>query len=334
MTLTSVSIFLLLMFLAALSFLFSSSETSIISLNRIKLRHMMLRGVKRAKHVQNLITNLDKFIVAILVGNNLVNISISAIITAIAVSIFGKGWGVVVATFVTTFFILIVCEITPKILATKHTERIALITAPAMEAFIKIFHPIFAIFHAASNLILKILNIKSPKKASLITEEELRLMIEIGKEEGVVTADEREMLHRIFEFGDTKVEDVMVPKEEIVAVSIDASVEKLMDIFSEQGHARLPVYRNSIDNIEGVIFTRDLLYMLRDKQLFVLADLMRPIYYVPSTTQVNTLLKKFQVDKIQIAVVVDENKKVLGLVTLEDLVEEIVGEIHEETRKN
>lgn len=329
MPLLSSPIVIFLSFLIILSFFFSASETSIISINKIKLRHMIVRGIRHAQHVQRLISKLDKFIVAILVGNNFVNISISAIITAIAVSIFGVGWGIAISMFTTTFFILIVCEITPKILAIKHTEKIALFSAPIIELFIKIFQPILIIFNIASDLILKILKIKSPKRAALITEEELRLMIEVGKEEGVLSDDERKMLHRIFEFGDTKVNDVMILKNKIVAVNMDSTIEGLLNIFCEEGHARLPVYKNSIDNIEGIIYARDLLYMLRDKRLFVLQDLIHPVYFAPCTMRVNELLRKFQADKIQIAIVTDEHKETLGLVTLEDLIEEIVGEIEE-----
>jgi CBS domain containing-hemolysin-like protein len=154
-------------------------------------------------------------------------------------------------------------------------------------------------------------------------------MIEIGKEEGVLSDEERKMLHRIFEFGDTKVSDVMVPKDKIVAVNINTTSNELLDTFVEEGHARLPVYNGLIDNIAGVIYARDLLYILRDKSLFLLQDLIQPLHYVPVSMRVNELLKKFQQDKIQIAVVVDERKKTLGLVTLEDLIEEIVGELEE-----
>ena len=315
--------------LAILSFFFSISETSIIALSKIHLRHMVNQGIKRAQIIQRLITKLDKFIVAILVGNNFVNIAISAIVTAVCVRIFGYNWGVVIATFSSALFILIICEITPKILAIKHTEKIALFIAPLMENFIRVFHPVISIFSQIGDSILRLLRIKAAKRSPLITEEELRLMIEIGKEEGVLSDEERKMLHRIFEFGDTKVGDVMVPKEKITAVNINCTPEDLLNIFVEEGHARLPVYQNSIDNIVGIIYARDLLYMLRDKGLFVLQDLIRQAYYIPRDEQVNELLKKFQIDKIQIAVVVDEHNKTVGLVTLEDLIEEIVGEIDE-----
>lgn len=322
-------ILIILFVLSVVSFFFSASETAIIGLSKIRLHHMVTRGIKHAQSIQRLITKVDKFIAAILIGNDFVNIAISSIVTAIFVQIFGYHWGVAIATFTSTFFVLIMCEITPKILAVKHTEKIALFTAPLMEIFIKIFHPIIVIFIGMSNFILKILRIKPSKRLPLITEEELRLMIEVGKEEGVLTDEERSMLHRIFEFGDTKVSEVMVPKEKIIGVNINCTSEELLNIFVEEGHARLPVYENSIENIIGVIYARDLLYILRDKGLFILQDLIHQAYYAPDTLRVNELLKKFQIHKIQIAIVVDAHKKTVGLVTLEDLTEEIVGEIEE-----
>lgn len=334
---TIFSIPLILIFIAMLaimSFFFSASETAIIGLSKIRLRHLIAKGIKHAKDVHGLITKLDKFIAAILIGNDFVNIAISSIVTAMSVHIFGYHWGVIIATFTSTFFVLIVCEITPKILAIKHTEKIALFTAPLMETFIKIFCPLIYIFTKTSSFILRILRVPPSKRSPLITEEELRLMIEVGKEEGVLSDEERKMLHRIFEFGDIRLNEVMVPKDKIVAVNIDATSEQLMDIFVEEGHARLPVYEGSIDNIIGIVYAHDLLYILKDKGLFVLQDLIHKPYYVPGTMRVNELLRRFQIDKIQIAIVTDEHNKTLGLVTLEDLIEEIVGEIEEEQIKH
>jgi putative hemolysin len=154
-------------------------------------------------------------------------------------------------------------------------------------------------------------------------------MIEIGKEEGVLSDEERKMLHRIFEFGDTKVSEVMVPIDKIISVNINADSEELLKIFVEEGHARLPVYNGPKENIAGIIYARDLLYILRDKGLFLLQDLLHEPYFVVSSMRVNELLRQFQIDKIQIAIVADEHKRALGLVTLEDLIEEIIGEIDE-----
>jgi putative hemolysin len=325
---------LLLALLAAISFFFSASETSIIGLSKIRLRHMVAKGVKRAQHVQRLVANLDKFIVAILVGNNFVNIAISSIMTAIFVKKFGYNWGILISTFTTTFFVLILCEVTPKILAIKHAEKIALFAAPVMELFIRIFHHLINVFTLTSNIILKIFGVEKTKRSPLVTEEELRLMIEVGKEEGVLSDEERRMLHRIFEFGDIKVGDVMMPKDKIVAVDLKSSPEQVLNIFVEQGHARLPVYDGSVENIVGIIYARDLLYILRDKGLFVLQDLIHKPYTVSGALRVNELLRKFQEEKVQIAIVIDGQEKTLGLVTLEDLTEEIVGEIEEVYTKN
>jgi len=322
--------FIFLVILALLSFFFSASETAVIGLSKLRLRHMVANGAKRAQSIQRLVTKLDKFIAAILIGNDFVNIAIAAIITALSVRIFGYHWGVITATFTSSFIVLIFCEITPKILSIKHTEKIALFTAPIMEIFIKVFHPIILVFTKSSYFILKVLGVGPTKRSPLITEEELRLMIEVGKEEGVLSDEERKMLHCIFEFGDTKVSEVMVPREKIVAVNINTTSEELLNIFVEEGHARIPVYSGNIDNVVGIIYARDLLYILRDKGLFLLQDLIHRAYYVPGTLKVNELLRKFQADKIQVAIVIDGNKKTLGLVTLEDLVEEIVGEIEED----
>ncbi len=324
---------LVLTIFVVLSFFFAVSETSVIGLSKIRLRHMVAKGVKHAVSVQRLVTKLDKFIAAILIGNNFVNIAISVMITAIIVRMIGYRWGIVIATLLTTFLVLVFCEITPKILAIKHTEKSALITAPIMEIVLKILNPLVVFFTGISSALLKIFGVGPSKRSPLITEEELRTMIEVGKEEGVLTDEERKMFHRIFEFGDIKVGDVMVPKEKIVAVNINVNPEELLNKFVEEGHARLPVYSGTIENIVGVIYAHDLLYILRDKSLFLLQDLVHEPYYVAANIRVSELLQKFQAEKIQIAIVIDQHKKTIGLVTLEDLVEEIVGEIDEKPKR-
>jgi len=324
----------ILFILALISFFFSASETAIIALSKIRLRHMVMQGTRGAKHVQNLVSKLDKFITALLIGNNFVNIAMSAVITGIFVQKFGYDWGVLLATLVSAAFILVFCEITPKILAVKMTEKVALFVSPVMEVLVTLLNPVIRVFMGVSNIILKIFGVGPTKRSPLITEEELRLMIEVGKDEGVLSDEERKMLHRIFEFGDTKVGEVMVPKSKMIAVNINFSSEELLNVFVEEGHARLPVFNGTIDNIVGVVYARDLLYILQTKGLFLLQDLIHPVYYASVHLRVNELLRKFQSDKIQIAVVIDEHKNSLGLVTLEDLTEEIVGEIEEAQTNN
>ena len=323
----------LLFILAALSFFISASEVSVVGINKIRLRHLASQGIKRAQSVQRLIADFDNFITAVLICNNFVNTAISAIVTVIFVSLFGSRMGVLLATFITTIGILIFCEITPKILGIKHSEKFAFFGAPIWEAVVRLLLPVIRIFTRISGFILKAFGVASTKRSPLITEEELRMMIEVGKEEGVLSDEERKMLHRIFEFGDTKVKDVMVPKEKMIIADINSSPEDLLNIFVEQGHARLPLYQKSPDNIIGIIYAHDLLYILRDKGLFLLQDLLYPPYYVSGSTKVNELLRYFQLNKLQIAIVVDDAYKAIGLVTLEDLLEEIVGEIGEETAK-
>lgn len=329
----SPGILLILIILAGFSFFFSASETSIIGLSRIRLRHMLQQGIKRSQSIHRLVAKLDKVIAAILIGNNIVNIAISSIVTGIFVQVYGYRWGVVASTFVTTLVLLIFCEVTPKILSAKHTEKVALFTAPLMERVIVILKPLIIFFIGISNFILKIFGLASASRSPLITEEELRTMIEMGKEEGVLSEEERKMLHRIFEFGDTKLSDVMVPKDKIIAVNANTNSEDLLNIFVEEGHARLPVYSGSMDNIVGIVYAQDLLYILREKGLFLLQDLLREACYVSGSTRVNELLRRFQTEKIQIAIITDKDKKTLGMVTLEDLLEEIVGEIEEKHAK-
>jgi putative hemolysin len=323
------SITAIVLILMAISFFFSMSETALIALSKIKLRHMLAKGVKGAQSLQSLLNRIDKVIAAILIGNNFVNMTISAIMTVICIHWLGERFGLIAATLISVSAVVIFCEVTPKILATKRTERVALMVAPVMEGFLKIFNPVIELFTKTSNLIFRILRIQTPKRSPLISEEEFRLLIEVGKEEGVLSEEERKLLHRIFEFGDIKIRDVMIPKEKIISVDISSTAEQVLDIFAEEGHARLPVYSGSPDKIVGVIFARDLLYILRDKGLFILKDLVQKVYFVSPDTRVTDVLRKFQSEKIQIAIVIDEAKRAMGVVTLEDLIEEIVGEIEE-----
>ena len=325
--LLSIPTVIILIILAVFSFFFSAAEASHIALNKIRARHLADKGVKGANSVLRLITKLDRMIAAILIGNNFVNVAISSLVTVIFTGIFGSNWGVILSTFFVAMFLLVFCEIVPKTLAIRYSEKTALFTAPFLEVFIRAFDSSINFFTGTSNLILRLFGAKPQARSPLITEEELRLMIEIGKEEGVLSDEERKMLHRIFEFGDTRAGSAMVPKERIVAIDKNSDSEKLLDILIEEGHARVPVYEGSVDNIVGIIYARDLLYIWKNKGLVVMADLIHPAYYVSANKRVNELLREFQLKHIQIAIVADDNQKTLGLVTLEDLIEEIVGEI-------
>jgi CBS domain containing-hemolysin-like protein len=323
-------ILVILSILALLSVFFSLAETSFVALNKLRLRHLLAKGYKGAESAQRVFGKMDQLIILILVGNNFVNIAFSVVVTSVFVFIFGPKWGMIIATFCATTFILIFCEISPKIIAMRYSEKIALFLAPFIEPLIKVFHPFSEVFTYFSNLILRLFGGKLGKRLPLISEEELRLMIELGKEEGVVTDQEVKMLHKIFQFSDLKVEDIAVSKDKIIAVEKKDDPSEILRVLVEEGHSRIPVYEENIAKIIGIVYARDLLYLLLYKDLFILTDIIRPAFYVLGEVKISELLKEFQAKKIQIAVVVDKNKAAVGLVTLEDLLEEIVGEIDEQ----
>ncbi len=314
-----------------ISFFLSLAETSLIALNKIRLRHMVEKGAKNARIVNRLVSgHMDRLITTILVGNNIANIAISVIGTAIFIYFFGQEMGMIVSTLVISIFILVFAEITPKLFAAQHAEKVSLFVAQPIDIFVTVLRPVTNVFMAAGNFLIRLMGGKPKYRVPLITEEEIRLMIEIGKEEGAVSDDERRMLHRIFEFGDVHVGDVMVYKNLMSAIDVNSTPDQLLDVIVEEGHARIPVYKGSIDNIVGVIYARDLLSIWHHKGLIILQDLVQPAYFVTKDKKVSDLLRDFQRMKVQIAIVVDENKVTLGMATLEDLIEEIVGEIEED----
>lgn len=319
-----------LVLLLLISAFFSASEVALLALSRIRLRHMVSRNVRNAKVVNKLVSNLDKLITTILVGNNFVNIAISVLSTLIFITIFGNTFTTaVLATLIVATFILIFGEITPKMLSAKHPDRVSVYIARPMQFVIFMLNPVVTIFTKIGNLTIRMFGLSTQKRSPLITEEEIKLMIEVGKEEGVLGDEERKLLHKIFEFGDITVSEVMNPLNQMVSIGINASAEKLLDILVEEGHSRIPVYKDSPDNIVGIIYARDLLHIWKNKELIIIPDLIHPPYFVEKAKRVNVLLREFQEKKIQIAIVQEDNKA-KGLVTLEDLIEEIVGEIHPE----
>ena len=316
--------------LLVLSALCSMTEAAYLAVNKVRLRHLMQRGSPAAKVVYQLLTQLDRLITTILVSNSLATVAISVLGTMVCVSLFGVQRGALVATFAVTFILLVVGEITPKLFAAAHADRVALVIARPLQWFLGLMRPLAWWFTATSHLIMRVLGERRIPRSPIVTEEELKVMIEMGREAGVVAEQELRMLHRIFEFDDTVVRDVMIPREQIVGVEAAQSPEAALDAFIEEGHSRILVYRGSLDRIEGVIHARDLLAIWRRGGLLALPDLVRPAYLVRETKRVGELLADFQRMKIQIAVVCNDRQMTLGLVTLEDLLEEIVGELHEE----
>jgi len=327
---TTLPLLLALAVLLGLSAVFSMGEAAYLAVNKVRLRHLMQQGSPVARLVYQLLTRLDRLIATLVVSDNLVDVALATVGTVLFVSLLGMHRGPLVAAAVVTTLLLVFGDITPKILGARHADRIALLLARPMRWFIWLMHPLVWLFTTASRWMIRLFGGQRLPRSPLVTEEELKVMIEMGREAGVVAEDELRMLHRIFEFEDTLVKDVMMPRDQIVAIEITQPPEAVLDILIEEGHSRIPVYRGSLDHIEGIIYARDLLAVWRHGGLFVLPDLVRSAYAVPETKRVAELLRDFQRLKIQIAIVQSAKQVTLGLVTLEDLLEEIVGEIQEE----
>jgi putative hemolysin len=329
----SFPLFLTFFILLLLSAFFSMAEAAFLAVNKVRLRHMMKRGSSSAKIVYQLLTQMDHLITTLVVSNNLVNTAIAIISTVLLVNAFGMQYGPLLAMLVASTVLLVFGDITPKIFAARHADRVAVFLARPLQVFISFMKPVVILFEGASRLVIRILGGQKLPRAPLVTEEELKMMIEMGREAGAVTENELRLLQRIFAFEDALVKNVMIPREQIVGIEVAHPTESALDALIEEGHSRLPIYQGDLDNIVGVIYARDLLAVWRHGEVFVLSDLVRPAYFISPAKRVDELLRDFQKLEIQIAIVQDEKKKTIGLVTLEDLLEEIVGEIHEEIPK-
>lgn len=323
----------LLLILLFLSAFISAIEIAIISFNKVRLKHLRNKGVKKAQAVYEVITHLDSAITLILILNNLVNVSISAILTTLFIIFFGYK-SVTLSIFFISIIIIIFCEIVPKLYGSKIPERLSLAVSPYLLFMLRTFRPFINFFtkgctHLA-NFLLRIRGITPLPRMPLVTEEEIKVMIEVGRDEGLLGDKEKEMLHKIFELSRIKVKDVMVDAEDIIMIDEQNSRDEIVEIALTSGYTRFPVYRETRDNIVGVIDTRDVIYLIENPDLFVVNDLVSDIYRVKDRVTAGELLRSFQKKKTQLALVLDEKDKILGMVTLEDLIEEIVGELEEE----
>lgn len=310
---------------------FSSSETALFRLSKHRIHQLIDEGTKNARNVKNLKDDPNKMLITILIGNNLVNIAASSIATKLAIDIFGNA-GVGIATGVMTFLILLFGEITPKSYAVENTEKHSLKVAVPISILSKILYPVIYILNLFSKLLYRIIGGRLAESEPYITEEEIKSMVKVGEKEGVVEEDEKEMIQSIFKFSDTIVKEEMVPRVDMVCLSIDSKGQEAMKIARETGYSRIPVYKDKIDNIEGILYTKDLLMALKneDEEDVDLKDLMRSPIFVPETKKIDELLKVLQRERTHMAIVIDEFGGVEGLITLEDVLEEIVGEIFDE----
>lgn len=323
--------FALLAVLVILSAVLSATEAAYISLNKIRLQHLREKKTRGSERVYRLVARMEELITAILIFNNLVNTAIAAISTLISVRVFGEQWGILIATFAVTGLLIILCESTPKIFATNHPEFVAFSLRHIAQTLVMVALPLVRVATGISNALIKLFGGKPKFRTPLVTEEEIRLMVRIGKEEGYYGDGERKMLERIFHFDEIAVMDVMTPFEKMFMIDIKIAEDELAETLMEHGHNRIPVYENDRQNIIGILYVHDLLYLMKNRKLINVADLLSAPYYVQPDKRVAELLREFQNHKIQIAIVRAKNGRIMGLVTLEDLIEEIVGEIEEVT---
>lgn len=317
----------LLAFLIVCSAFFSSSETGIISLNRYRLRHKARGGHRGAKRASALLSRPDRLLGTILIGNNFVNILASAIATVLAMQIWGEA-GIAIATVALTIILLIFGEITPKTLAALRPEAIAYPASLPLQVLLKLFYPLVVALNAISNLLLRLFGIDpSSRSSDSLTTEELRSVV---RESGHALPESRQnMLLGVLDLETVSVNDIMIPRNEIIGIDLEQPIERIVELLQNTRHTRLPVYRQDINQIEGMVHMRQLARRLAHDQMTheLLLQVCQPAYFVPENTPLATQLLNFQKEKRRLGLVVDEYGDIQGLITLEDVLEEIVGDL-------
>ncbi len=325
--------FLIIVFCLILIAILSSSEVAFIAVNRIKLRNLIEKGSRSAATVQKIREQHDRLFSAVILSGNLFTILATSIGTAIALKFFGEDSGIIIATVIMTFLTVLFGELAPKTFAVTHAEGVSLALAKPMDLYIKLISPLVWVFNKLSNSIIRLFGGEEKPISPFLTEEEMKTMIKMGEEEGTLEEEEKEMLHKVFEFGDKKVSEAMVPRTEIVAIPESAVIGDVLDLVSKEGYSRYPVIKETVDNITGIMYVKDILRKMAEKKAvpdMPIADLIREAYYIPESKMVTELLDDMQKKKFQIAIIVDEHGGTAGLITLEDLMEEIVGSLQDE----
>lgn len=320
---------IVLIILLVLSGFFSMSETALMALSKIRIRHMVEDGVKGAKLVEKLTQDPNKLLGAILIGNNIVNILASSLATTLFVNAFGAS-GVGIATAVMTVLVLIFGEITPKSIAKQKSEQVALKVSKPISIIVKLFKPFIGIFTFISSGFIRLLGGNPKASEPFITEEELRTMVGVSEEEGVLEDVEKEMIFNVFDFADSQAKDVMVQRVNIVAVDSDATYEEVLDVIKKEQFSRIPVYNQTIDDIIGMLYVKDLIIAGQNKDNFKVTDYMREPYYTFEFKKIKELFNEMKKTRNHISVVLDEYGGTVGIVTIEDLIEEVFGDIEDE----
>ena len=324
---TRLIVLVVLLFLSAF---FSSAETAFTSLNKMRIKSIADEGSKRAKLVLSLLDKNTKFLSTILIGNNIVNIAASALTTILAQKLFGNAY-IGIATGILTLLVLIFGEITPKTMASIHAEKMAFIYAPIINLLMILFTPLTFLVSGLAKGVMFILRIDPKKSGSHMTENELLTIVEASAQDGVIEHEEHEMINNVVDFGDTVARDVMVPAINMTCVEDTINYDELISVFRKDQYSRMPVYHESHDNIVGIIWAKDLLVKYNPKKPFKVTDYMREPFFTFETKKTSELMSELKDKYKSMAIVLDEYGITAGLLTIEDLIEEIVGEIRDET---
>ena len=321
-----IQLVIVIILLSASAF-FSSAETALMTSNKLRMRNLAENGNKRAAKVLKVTENTDKMLSAILIGNNIVNLTASSISTALTLKIFGSKL-VGIATGILTFLILVFGEITPKNVASKNAENMALSYIGVISFLVTLLTPVIFIVNTVAKFVISIFN-KNGDDNNAVTEEELRAMVEYSHEEGVIENEEKKMIVNVVDFGDTVAGDIMVPRVDMVMVDEKSSYEEILQVFREERYTRIPVYEETPDNVIGILNVKDFL-LIEDKENFVMKELLREPLYTYEYKKTSALMMDMRKTGANIVIVLDEYGITAGLITLEDMLEEIVGEIRDE----
>lgn len=325
-----IMLFIILVILLGMSAYFSGSETALMAISKIRLKHLGETKPRRVKIIEHLLDKPEKLIGTILLGNNLVNVAMSALATAFALSIWGEK-GIAYVTVVLTLAILIFAEITPKVYAKYFNERLSMFSAPILNVIMTVFNPVVVGVTYISTKILALMGVDVTKVESpLFTEAEVKTCITLAWDEGSITADERKILSRVFALNDKSVEDIMVPREKMAIIDIDSPVEEVVTIILKTGYSRFPVSKGEKQDIVGFLHVKDVLKLFDEKRHVSIQKITRPPYFIPAERTIDSQLRNFQAKRLHQAVVLDSNSRAVGLITLEDILEELVGAIQDE----
>ena len=318
----------MLIALLVLSALFSSSETALTTVNRIRIRTLAGQGDKRAMTLLAVLQNPEKMLSVILIGNNVVNLYASSLATTVTLSLFGSKM-VGVATGILTLAVLVFGEVAPKTMASRNAEQIALRAAGPVKVLMWLFTPLVFVVNNLARLVMKLFGADRPGKRELMTAEELRTIVQVGHEEGVIENSERKMIDNVFDFGDRSARDIMIPRIDMTCIDMEAGYDELMEVVREEKYTRIPVYKESADTIVGILNIKDLLFREQDKP-FRIAELMRKPLFTYEQKKTSELMVEMRKNYTNLAIVLDEYGVTAGMVTMEDILEEIVGEIRDE----